>query len=219
MGKKESFWNLIDTHKPHIVFGTESWLKPSVSSSEVFPSDYTVYRRDRADGYGGVFVACHSLLMSCELDTSNTSCELVSCQIKLKDNTSLIVVSVYRPPSTRDHYLNDLCDQLTSIISSHPNSTVWIAGDINLPDIVWSNHSVNSNIYPLNINNSFLDFLDTNGLCQVVSSPTRGTNVLDIFLTNRPSLIETCNVVDGISDHEAVVVESELIVKLTPPPA
>jgi len=41
---------------------------------------------------------------------------------------------------------------------------------------------------------------------------------LQIYLTNRPSLIETCNVVDGISDHKAVVVKSNLIVKLAPPP-
>jgi len=125
---------------------------------------------------------------------------------------------VYRPPSSDNHYLNDLCDQLTGIVSSHPNSIIWVAGDINLPDIVWSDHSINGNTYPLNISNIFLNFLDTNGLCQIVSTPTRGTNVLDIFLTNRPSLIETCNVVDGISDHEAVVVKSNLMVKLAPPP-
>ena len=203
---------------PNIVFGSESWLKPSVSSCEVFPSDYVVYRQDRADGCGGVFIACHSLLTSCMLDTSITSCELVSCQIKLKNNTSLILISVYRPPSSDNHYLNDLCDQLTGIVSSHPNSIFWVAGDINLPDIVWSDHSINGNTYPLNISNIFLNFLDTNGLCQIVSTPTRGTNVLDIFLTNRPSLIETCNVVDGISDHEPVAVKSNLMVKLAPPP-
>ena len=102
---------------------------------------------------------------------------------------------MYRPPSTSDSYLNDLCDQLTSIISSHPSSLVWIAGDRNLPDIVWSDYSVKGNAYPLIINNIFLSFLDTNGLSQVVNTPTRGTDVLDIFLTNRPSLIETLNII------------------------
>ena len=40
-----------------------------------------------------------------------------------------------------------------------------------------------------------------------VNAPTRGSNILDIFLTNRPSLIEACEIVDGISDHEAVMVK------------
>lgn len=47
-----------------------------------------------------------------------------------------------------------------------------------------------------------------------VNAPTRGSNILDIFLTNRPSLIEACEIVDGISDHEAVMVKSHIMVKL-----
>jgi len=34
--------NLLDIHQPDIVFGSESWLKPSIVSSEVFPPGYTV---------------------------------------------------------------------------------------------------------------------------------------------------------------------------------
>ena len=42
----------------------------------------------------------------------------------------------------------------------------------------------------------------------MVNSPTRGSNVLDVFMTNRASLIESCTVIDGISDHEAVLTKS-----------
>ena len=42
----------------------------------------------------------------------------------------------------------------------------------------------------------------------MVNSPTRGSNILDVFMTNRPSLIESCTVIDGISDHEAVLTKS-----------
>jgi len=52
-----------------------------------------------------------------------------------------------------------------------------------------------------------------------VEYPTRGLNILDIFLTNRPSLIISCKTIDGISDHEAVLVKSDTIVHLTDPPA
>ena len=38
----------------------------------------------------------------------------------------------------------------------------------------------------------------------MVSTPTRDTNILDIFMTDRYSLVESCDTVDGIGDHEAV---------------
>jgi len=44
--------NLLDLHHPDIVFGSESWLRPNILSAEVFPSGYTVYRKDRSDVYG-----------------------------------------------------------------------------------------------------------------------------------------------------------------------
>ena len=103
--KKESFLNLINTHCPDIIFGSESWLKDTIYSSEVFPNDYTVYRQDRPDGYGGVFVACRNSYASYRLDLTDHSCEIVVCEIKLANSTSLIVCSIYRPPSTDEHYL------------------------------------------------------------------------------------------------------------------
>ena len=42
----------------------------------------------------------------------------------------------------------------------------------------------------------------------MVNSPIIGSNILDIFMTNRPSLIEPCTVIDCISDHEAVLTKS-----------
>ena len=46
------------------------------------------------------------------------------------------------------------------------------------------------------------------GFEQIVKFPTRGENTLDIFLTNRPSLIGKCKAVPGVSDHDIVVVEA-----------
>jgi len=69
----------------------------------VFPTDYTVYNKDRPDGYGKVFVACRESYVSYGLDLTVCSCELVVCEVKLVDNASLIVCSVYRPPSSDEH--------------------------------------------------------------------------------------------------------------------
>ena len=51
----------------------------------------------------------------------------------------------------------------------------------------------------------------------MVDFPTRGSNTLDIFITDRPGLLESCNVVDGISDHEVVRVTSSITADLPPP--
>jgi len=42
----------------------------------------------------------------------------------------------------------------------------------------------------------------------------REQNILDVFFTNRPPLIESFNTVSGISDHEAVLIKS--LVSITP---
>ena len=41
---------------------------------------------------------------------------------------------------------------------------------------------------------------------------------MDIFATNRPSLISSCKPVSGISDHEAIIVISSLKTDLQPIP-
>ena len=35
--------SFINTYAPSIVFGTESWLSPSLYSSEIFPHNYNIY--------------------------------------------------------------------------------------------------------------------------------------------------------------------------------
>jgi len=43
------------------------------------------------------------------------------------------------------------------------------------------------------------------GFTQIVDTPTHGSNLLDILFTNRPSLIDQCVPVAGISDHDAIL--------------
>ena len=49
---------LIESSNPDIIIGTETWLKPEIYDSEVIPPSYTLYRNDRADGYGGSITCC-----------------------------------------------------------------------------------------------------------------------------------------------------------------
>jgi len=134
------------------------------------------------------------------------------CQIQFHNLSSLLACSIYRPPSSNEPYLKKLCQQLSSCF---PNAALWIGGDINLPDINWSNSINASHSYSLGLNNSSLDFLDNNALSRMVDFSTSGTNTFDIFVTDRPALVENCNVVDRISDHEAVLVTSLITAALS----
>ena len=85
--------------------------------------------------------------------------------------------------------------------------------DYSLPNINWELNTVVSNAYPLELCNMLLDISSTFGFTQF-NSPTRGNNILDLFLTNRPGLIHEVNVSSGISDHELIIVKSPLAATL-----
>ena len=81
VAKKASFHNFLTEHNPDIIAGCESWLTPSIKSAEIFPNNLKIYRRDRSDGYGGVFVACQETLITDEV-VHKVNVEAVICTHK-----------------------------------------------------------------------------------------------------------------------------------------
>ncbi|VDI38157.1 Hypothetical predicted protein [Mytilus galloprovincialis] len=61
--KKPELEEIINSAKPDIIIGTETWLNPNIPSHELFPPNlYNVYRKDRTHNnkgksYGGVLIA------------------------------------------------------------------------------------------------------------------------------------------------------------------
>lgn len=53
----------------------------------------------------------------------------------------------------------------------------------------------------------FLDLIHDSNLEQIVSFPTRKDHVLDLFMTNRPSLVNRCESLPGIVDHDIVYID------------
>ena len=56
----------------------------------------------------------------------------------------------------------------------------------------------------------FLEFLNEFSLTQMVHTPTRLFNTLDLFITNSPNIVKSVHVIPGYSDHETVVVDCAL---------
>jgi len=66
------------------------------------------------------------------------------------------------------------------------------------------------------VKNPLTLYLIMHGLSQLVDSPTRKENILDIFATSRHSLVSKCMTIPGISDHEAVLIMSDASAKIQP---
>jgi len=207
---------MLETENPHFIAGTETWLNPSVYSSEFFPSDYLVFRNDRSDGYGGTVFACHKSFPCTRLPVT-TTCEVLVCKISLTNNRVLIIMTIYRPPNTDNNYMQSLCKTIEEIYCTYTNAVIWITGDVNLPNVDWVNNTVTRPTYSLEIYNLLLDTLCSGAFVQQVNSPTRGNNLLDIFATNRPSLSQHVEIIPGISDHEIIKVISKLSIPITKP--
>ena len=140
--KHLELYQLIDTHKPDIIIGTETHLNKDIDSREIFPPNY-VYsppvRKDQDSGEkrGGVVIAVNSNIISVEQS---------SCSISHKSG-SVVVGSFYRPPSTSVDYLEQLELSMNNIkkLSGIDGKYVLLGGDFNLPDIDWEEGSVKSN--------------------------------------------------------------------------
>ena len=212
--KKAEFLNLLESSNPDIVVGTETWLKPSEFSSEFFPSSYTIFRKDRPNGFGGCLVATKSNLISHEIPHM-TNAEAVYVNIKTEGREKpLIIGAVYRTPSVP---YKDTPAQVVEISKSmevlDKSATIWIGGDLNLPDIDWKSTEIVGNNTNKEANQIFIDTLVNYGLHQINDKPTREKNILEIFCTNRPGLISKCTVIPGLSYHDIVLTESRIKAK------
>ena len=213
--KRAEFWSIIDAVKPDIIFGCETWLSPGVNSCEIFPPNFNVYRKDRKDGYGGVLLGINSSLISHQLDISSEA-EFIAAKI-LSGKQSIIVGALYRPTDNNQLHLDSLNQTIEDICTTNQGAAIWIAGDINLPDILLDYQRDCWPPYRKGINESFLQLLAKTGLEQIVDFPTRLDNTLDVIITNRPSLVNRCESMPGLSDHDIVYADWNILAKRRKP--
>ncbi|MCP4459038.1 MAG: hypothetical protein GY816_13600, partial [Cytophagales bacterium] len=198
----------------------ETWLKKSVSDSEIFPADCKIFRLDRSpkthpldpnnpDKFrkygGGVLIAIRRDLdiVSTKLDFS-CSAEMLGVTLKFSDGRKIILCSYYRVGTLGVDNHREFCDYLRKARRRRGVCGIVVAGDLNLPGIDWVEYST-----PNTIEQLFLDSFSNFGLEQLVNCPThtRG-NILDLVLTDKSQFLFDLNVSDKSrpckSDHFAV---------------
>ena len=121
----------------------------------------------------------------------------------------MCITNVYHPPSAIHSSFNKAINFLDDAYRSLEDESFqqWMVGDFNFPNIDWSSLLVNPG-GSADSTQSFLlllNFMSRHFLNRYVSSPTRGNNILDLFLTNNEYLVTniSSNITD-LSDHNMV---------------
>ena len=152
----------IGKYNPDIIIGTETHLDSSVNSSELFPSNYSVIRKDRNfdNSKGGVLIAMKDDLIGTHRTDLDTKCEIVWVTIKIQGSNN---------------------------IKRTNNEQIWLAGDFNLPDIDWDLLNTKPGGITPGLSKQLIEITNDFGLEQVVREPTRINNTLDLFVYLKPN--------------------------------
>ena len=232
---------IIQQVKPDIISCTETWLKPEVHTSEIFPNilNYQVFRDDRTTNQGGgVLIAISRDFICQEQPELKTNCNIQWVKMTIKGVKDIYVGSFYKPTENDENSLLELWSSLSKIPE---NSIIWLLGDFhmgrrkksnfenknimsrpgsyrprhwrerergdfNLPCIDWRTESLKCSCKFKVMYEDFMDRIQNFNLQQMVTTPTRQENILDLFLTNTPSLVQNTETLPslGTSDHDIV---------------
>ena len=206
--KRAAFHLLIEEHNADIVCITESKIDSNISSQELFPAQFNVYRKDRDNGGGGVITAVRSNLISTPCPELDADCEIIWVCVHLHNTKPLYIGNFYRPPNKPVDYWTKLEESLDKLPERNSLPFTILTGDFNCPEITWPS-SEREDPTPGNHHGNYLLLLcDKFHFKQTTPGPTRTTdrtaNLLDLVLTNLPNKIGSCEVQPGISDHDVV---------------
>ena len=83
--------------------------------------NYTLYRKDRMDGYGGVMIAVSKQIQSFPLPDLQTSCEILWVKLNFQKCRDLYLGAFYRPHVSDQFSLEQLNNSLNKL-TNHVNN-------------------------------------------------------------------------------------------------
>ena len=190
---------------------TETWLESYITDAQIRIEDYVVSRCDRNGRSGGVCLYTHtSIPVTEEFQYDDGICQVV---VTIMSLNKLCNVLIYRPPnadcSSFKKALNFIRGSLAD--STDDSYQTCVSGDLNFPCIDWSllkvNRGTGTTVGMQASAEDLLAFMSDAMMCQFVHKPTRGRNILDVFCTNDPFLVNRVDVEDTtVSDHNLVII-------------
>jgi hypothetical protein len=114
--KKPELDQITESCKPTIIFDSETWLSDNISPYEYFvPTKYTLYSKNRKDGYGGVLIAISNEYITSQATELDTNCEIVWATIKSTGNKTLYLGTYCIPPSDKGESLEQLNESINRV--------------------------------------------------------------------------------------------------------
>jgi hypothetical protein len=136
--------NVIDSIKPDIIIGTETWLDKDIKDSEICPKGYILHRQDRNSKNhrtgGGVLLAIKNEYNSEYVPELDTDCELVWAKMNLKGNGNIYICAYYRRNVTDEESIRNFETSVTRA-SAINNAILIIGGDMNFPGWNWKENT------------------------------------------------------------------------------
>lgn len=216
LGKKAEIDNLLHSTEADIIFMSETKIDSTINPSEFLPPNYKgVIRKDRCLGGGGVMIAVKQHLVINQLDIISDA-EIAWGKVSLYGYKDMYVGSFYRQPkgpvSKELGILESMNNTLHHIQNFNRNNdkTIILSGDFNASGIDWETNSVQSGASNPTVCSKILDILDEHGLSQLQKQPTRESNILDLFCSNKPGLVKHIVTIPGISDHDIIMADCSL---------
>lgn len=195
-------------NKPNIITISETWLHGGISDNQVNIDDYVIYRQDRGSNRGGVatYVSKNLTAERVYPTVEPVNFESLSIKIILKNNKSIIINNIYRPPSEPADSMKNIMATITSFKN---NSEIITLGDFNCNWLHRSSSKDKSLVRSAN-------------LTQLITEPTRVTQLsstlIDWILVTNPDQIVSSGVLpDSFSDHSVVFCVWKVKVPKLPP--
>ena len=205
------------SNAPFIVL-TETHLNPNIVDAEIHLKNYTLYRSDRVGrSHGGVCTYVRNdLAAEIILKDSNSYCDTLVLKVH---QLNLFLINVYRPPGCKSQLFIQTVESLRNLLKnteqysqSAPN--ILIFGDFNFPNIIWRQGSgyLNQQSDTRTLGEErkqaicLLEFAEEFFLDQLIKTPTRNRNILDLMFSNNHQLIHDYSVIcnSRLSDHYIV---------------
>lgn len=207
---------MAQTENAFIISLTETHLTDEIREAEIKIPNFVAYRTDRPKQKkkGGVityvdrhFAAGAKILLS----ESNLFTEVQALYIK---DIECLYINIYRPPACPTNKFTDQLRKIREVINSlpPPMPTIIFTGDLNFPLIDWELESVYGGAGDMRTQaEAVLHFAEEFCLNQHINTPTRGTNILDIVLTNNDALLHNITVNrTNLSDHSIITLTTNL---------
>ena len=209
IGKIDTIRAHVQTYKPDLVAITETKVDAKFEDNELLGNTYTIWRKDRKQGAGGVLVAVSNDSAITILNSVSGPGESICLTVQLHPHVKFYVVTMYRPPSEYD------LDNFEYLIDEYKHENCVFVGDYNFADLDWITNPGHCHVKTYSnrkaMHEKALDIIESADLLQLIHEPThKQGNTLDLVLVNKSALDDVyikCDVLSYISDHKMIITD------------